>query len=216
MPRRLFRSVVGVLVGLALEVPATSRVGFERFAEPAGIPAGGVARNRRSTQICIRSADRRTTGADSRRCVMSVMIGIDPHKGSHAAAAVDAGEVMVAEIEVIASRHQTEELLAWAEQFPVRRWAIENANDHGYLLAQQLITAREHVVDVPSMLSARVRVLDSTRSQTNDPNDARSVAIVALRHPPLRRSQRPSRRPPRWPRSTKVTWSGGVDLGIGG
>ncbi|HJR86517.1 MAG TPA: IS110 family transposase [Acidimicrobiia bacterium] len=117
---------------------------------------------------------------------MSVMIGIDPHKGSHAAAAVDAGEVTVAEIEVIASRHQTDELLAWAGQFPVRRWAIEDANGHGYLLAQQLIAAREHVVDVPSMLSARVRVLGSTRSQKNDPNDARSVAIVALRQPRLR------------------------------
>jgi len=42
------------------------------------------------------------------------------------------------------------------------------------------------VVDVPSTLSARVRVLDSTRSQKNDPNDARSVAIVALRQPGLR------------------------------
>jgi hypothetical protein len=106
---------------------------------------------------------------------MSVMIGIDPHKGSHAAAAVDTREVALAELEVQASRRQSRELLAWAERFPVRRWAIESANGHGYLLAQQLVAAGEHVVDVPSTLSARVRVLDSTRSQKNDPNDARSV-----------------------------------------
>lgn len=117
---------------------------------------------------------------------MSVMIGIDPHKGSHAAAAVDAREEALAELEVRASSRQIRELLNWAERFALRCWAIESANGHGYLLAQQLVAAGEHVVDVPSTLSARVRVLDSTRSQKNDPNDARSVAIVALRHPNLR------------------------------
>jgi transposase len=117
---------------------------------------------------------------------MSVMIGIDPHKGSHAAAAVNGGEEAVAELEVKASKRQTRELLSWAERFPERRWAIESANGHGYLLAQQLVAAGEHVVDVPSTLAARARVLDSTRSQKNDPNDARSVAIVALRQNGLR------------------------------
>ena len=117
---------------------------------------------------------------------MSVMIGIDPAKGSHAAAAVNGSEEAVAELEVRASRRQTSELLAWAEQFPQRKWAIESANGHGYLLAQQLVATGEFVVDVPSTLSARVRVLDSTRSQKNDANDARSVAIVALRQPNLR------------------------------
>ena len=38
----------------------------------------------------------------------------------------------------------------------------------------------------PRAMATRVRVLDSTRSQRNDANDARSVAIVALRHPNLR------------------------------
>lgn len=117
---------------------------------------------------------------------MSVMIGIDPHKGSHAAAAVDETEVALAEVEVRATRSQTRELLGWAERFPQRSWAIESANGHGYLLAQQLVAAGERVVDVPSAQAARVRVLDTTRSQKNDPNDARSVAIVALRQPGLR------------------------------
>jgi transposase len=117
---------------------------------------------------------------------MSVMIGIDPHKGSHAAAVVDESEVALAEVEVRATRRQTSELLGWAERFPQRRWAIESANGHGYLLAQQLVAAGEHVVDVPSTQAARVRVLDSTRSQKNDRNDARSVAIVALRQRGLR------------------------------
>jgi hypothetical protein len=112
---------------------------------------------------------------------MSVMIGIDPHKGSHAAAAVDIGEEVIAELEVRATKRQSRELLAWAERFPQRCWAIESANGHGYLLAQQLVAAGEQVLDVPAAQAARVRVLDSTRSQKNDANDARSVAIVALR-----------------------------------
>jgi hypothetical protein len=111
---------------------------------------------------------------------MSVVIGIDPHKGSHAAAAMNGADQAVAEFEVRASSRQASELLAWAERFGERRWAVESANGHGYLLAQQLVAAGEHVVDVPSTLASRARVLDSTRSQKNDANDARSVAIVAL------------------------------------
>lgn len=117
---------------------------------------------------------------------MSVMIGIDPHKGSHAAAAVNGDEEVVAEVEVKATKRQTRELLDWAERFPERRWAVESANGHGYLLAQQLVAAGEHVVDVPSTLASRARVLDSTRAQKNDANDARSVAIVALHQDGLR------------------------------
>ena len=114
---------------------------------------------------------------------MSVMIGVDPHKGSHAAVAVDEHEEAIGEVQVRATPRQTTELLGWADRFPQRSWAIDSANGHWYLLAQQLIAAGEHVVDVPA---ARVRVLDSTRSQKNDPNDARSVAIVALRQSGLR------------------------------
>ncbi len=117
---------------------------------------------------------------------MSVLIGIDPHKRSHAAVAVDGEERVVGELGVRATRRQTQELLGWAERFPKRSWAIESANGLGYLLAQQLVAAGEHVVDVPATLAARVRVLGSTKSQKNDPNDARSVAIVALRQPRLR------------------------------
>ncbi|MDJ0952611.1 MAG: IS110 family transposase [Acidimicrobiia bacterium] len=175
-------------MGVALEVPATgcgwlsNELSFLLGLLLAVWLETGVAPLSVSGVPTVRTIDLR----DTRRCVMSVMIGIDPAKGSHAAAAVNGGEVAVAELEVRATRRQTSELLAWAARFPQRQWAIESANGHGYLLAQQLVTAGEHVVDVPSTLSARVRVLDSTRSQKNDANDARSVAIVALRNPGLR------------------------------
>ncbi|HEY2813004.1 MAG TPA: IS110 family transposase [Acidimicrobiales bacterium] len=117
---------------------------------------------------------------------MTVLIGVDPHKGSHTAVAIDRDEQALGELRVRSSKKQCDELLAWAARFERRRWAIESATGWGYLLAQQLVAAGEDVVDVPPVLSARVRVLDSTRSSKNDPNDARSAAIVALRHRRLR------------------------------
>ena len=67
-----------------------------------------------------------------------------------------------------------------------RRWAIEAAAGLGYLLAQQLVAAGEDVVDVPPTLSAGVRVLGSGKSAKNDPNDALSTAVAALRGRRLR------------------------------
>lgn len=113
---------------------------------------------------------------------MKVLIGVDPHKGSHTAVAIDRDEVPLGTYRVRATRTQCQQLLDWAEVFADRRWAIESAGGLGYLLAQQLIAAGEDVVDVPPTLSARVRVLGSGKSQKNDPNDALSTAMAALRN----------------------------------
>jgi transposase len=117
---------------------------------------------------------------------MNVVIGIDPHKASHHAFAVDDREVELAQLSVRATRNQTQRLLVWAESFASRTWAIEGADGLGYLLSQQLVAAGERVVDVPATLAARTRVLGSSRSNKTDPNDARSVALTALRHCDLR------------------------------
>ena len=114
---------------------------------------------------------------------MRVMIGVDPHKGSHTAVAIDTAESELARLKVRATRRQAEELLGWAAQFEERTWAVESAGGLGYLLSEQLLAAGEDVVDVPATLAARVRLLGSGRSQKNDPNDARSVAVAALRSP---------------------------------
>ena len=113
------------------------------------------------------------------------IIGIDPHKGSHTAVVVDHCEVVVATIRVDADRHQRGRLLEWATPFAPRTWAVEGAAGMGALLAQQLVAAGEHVVDVPAKLSARVRLLERGSIDKTDPNDARSAAIVAWRTPAL-------------------------------
>ncbi len=114
---------------------------------------------------------------------MTVMIGVDPHKASHTAVAIDGSEVELAKLKVRASKRQACSCSTWATPFEDRTWAIESAGGLGYLLAQQLLAAGEHVLDVPATLSSRVRVLGSGHSNKNDPNDARSVAIAALRSP---------------------------------
>jgi transposase len=117
---------------------------------------------------------------------MQVVIGIDPHKASHTAVAIDVGEVELSSVRVRATRRQVDQLVEWAEPFEKRSWAIESAGGLGYLLAQQLVSRGEEVFDVPPTLASRVRVLATTRSNKNDPNDALSIALAALRTPRLR------------------------------
>jgi transposase len=112
---------------------------------------------------------------------MIITIGIDPHKGSHTAVAIDSNEHVLDEIRVRSCSTQTARLREWADRFEERTWAVESAHGLGYLLSQQLVAAGESVVDVPPVRAARVRVLGSGKSQKNDPNDARSIAIAALR-----------------------------------
>ena len=114
-------------------------------------------------------------------------IGIDPHKGTHTAAVLDGTESVVDELRLVADRHQRDRLLSFATRFEPRTWAIEGARGLGALLAQQLVAAGETVLDVPPALSARVRLLDSTRTDKTDSHDARAAAIVAMRHGRLRR-----------------------------
>lgn len=109
------------------------------------------------------------------------MIGIDPHKATHTAVAIDADEGVVDLVTVSASPDQADRLVEWADGFDDRVWAIEAANGLGRLVARQLVAAGETVFDVPPVLASRVRLMGSGRSQKNDPNDARSVAVAALR-----------------------------------
>jgi transposase len=110
-----------------------------------------------------------------------VMIGVDPHKASHTAVAISAAEEPVGQLRVRASAVQADRLLGWAQAWPERAWAVEGAGGIGHLLAQQLLSAGERVLDVPPKLAARVRLLATGDVNKNDPNDARSVAVAALR-----------------------------------
>src|SRR6516164_4842898 len=119
-----------------------------------------------------------------------VMIRVDPHKASHTAVAISAAEEPLGQLRVRASAVQAERLLGWAQAWPERAWAVEGAGGLGHLLAQQLLSAGERVLDVPPKLAARVRLLATGNINKNDPNDARSVAVAALRSAKVREAQR--------------------------
>ena len=112
---------------------------------------------------------------------MTMMIGVDPHKGSHTAVVIGPGEEPLGELRVESSPGQAEDLLRWAAQWPDRTWAVEGAAGLGRLLAQQLVAAGELVLDVQPKLAARVRLLQAGDTGKNDPHDAQSVAVAALR-----------------------------------
>jgi transposase len=116
---------------------------------------------------------------------MEVMIGVDPHKGSHTATMLDRRQRELRRITVRAGRRQVEQLLEWADGYTARTWAVEAVGGMGYLLSQQLVAAGETVLDVPATLASRVRVLGTGQSTKTDANDARSVAVAALHAPSL-------------------------------
>jgi transposase len=88
---------------------------------------------------------------------------------------------LLGQLRVRACAAQAGRLVAWAAAWPERTWAVEGAGGPGHLLAQQLLAAGERVLDVQPKLAARVRLLAAGDTNKNDPNDARSVAVAALR-----------------------------------
>jgi transposase len=91
--------------------------------------------------------------------LMAVMIGIDPHKGSHTAVAVGAAGEPLGKLRVRACPDQAGKLVTWAQAWPERTWAVEGAAGLGRLLARQLVSAGERVLDVQPKPAARVRLL---------------------------------------------------------
>ena len=70
-------------------------------------------------------------------------------------------------------------MLTWANQWPQRRWAIENAEGLGRHLTSWLVARGEVVVDVPTTATARVRQLSRGGGRKNDRIDAAAAACVA-------------------------------------
>lgn len=112
-----------------------------------------------------------------------VVIGIDPHKRTHTASAVDpATNRVLASLRVDASQSGYRSLVRWGARYGQRRWAVENARGLGRHLAQWLIARGEVVEDVPSTATSRVRELSRGGRRKNDVIDAAAAASVAALH----------------------------------
>lgn len=115
--------------------------------------------------------------------VAMMVIGVDPHKSTHTATAVDPQTNRCgSSIRIRASLAEYRRLLSWARRFDQRQWAIENAEGLGRHLSSWLLARGEQVLDVPSTATARVRQLSRGGGRKNDQIDAAAAACVAALH----------------------------------
>jgi transposase len=115
-----------------------------------------------------------------------ITIGIDPHKASLTAVAVDPSGTRLGHRRLLVNAGMVSQLVAWAAGWPGRRFAVEGAYGLGRPIAQQLAAVGEQVLDVPATLAARARLLSTGGGRKTDTADAASVAQVALHNPMLR------------------------------
>lgn len=110
-----------------------------------------------------------------------IVIGIDPHKSTHTATAVDSTTNSdLGSVRIRSSFDDYASLMTWSKSWPDRIWAVENASGLGHHLTQWLISRGEAVVDVPSTATARVRELSRGGRRKNDRIDAAAAACVAF------------------------------------
>src|SRR5438105_3386112 len=120
-----------------------------------------------------------------------IVIGVDVHKHSLTAVAVDDAGRMLDEKTVAAA---DDELLAWAAELDSERlWALEDCRQLTRWLERQLLEDGEELVQVPPKLMAPERRAGRARGKS-DPIDALAVARAALREPRLSRP-RPDEQP---------------------
>lgn len=113
-------------------------------------------------------------------------MGIDPHKRTHTAVAVEgATGAEVATLMVKARTRGHERLLSWARSLDCDLlFAVEDCRHVSGNLQRFLLARGERMKPVPPKLMAGARRGARTRGKS-DPIDARAVAQAALRHPEL-------------------------------
>src|ERR1700688_3991735 len=131
-----------------------------------------------STQACPRTALRLQPLSERSRTM--VVLGIDAHKRTHTAVAVDEHGKRLGSTTVSATSAGNLELVRWAGQFGEHTFAVEDCRHLSRRLERDLLAAGETLVRVHPKLMARVR--RSAREQgKSDPIDATSVARAAQR-----------------------------------
>jgi transposase len=110
-----------------------------------------------------------------------VIIGVDPDKLSATVEVIDGHESLFGSGRFGTGRAGYAAMPKHVARWADRVWAVEGANGAGRPLAQRLLEAGEHVVDVPAKLAARARLFDTGHNRKTDAHDAHSVAVVAVR-----------------------------------
>jgi transposase len=121
---------------------------------------------------------------------MVVTVGIDVHKQTHCAVAVDeAGRPVSKPVTVRATDAGHRQLLRWARrEFADVLFAVEDCRHVSVRLERALLDAGGAVVRVPPKLMALTRTSARTRGKS-DPIDALAIARAAVREPDLPRAE---------------------------
>jgi len=118
-------------------------------------------------------------------------VGIDPHKNTHTAVAVDTAARELAQLTVKARASGFDRLLMWSRAFGDEvLFAVEDGRHVSSGLERFLLGRGEQIVRVPPKLMAEAR-RNARRRGKSDPIDARAVAMAALREPDLPRASLP-------------------------
>ncbi len=117
---------------------------------------------------------------------MAIIIGIDAHKDTHTAVAVDGTTAAALDERCVAARdHGHDELLAWANGLDMdRTWAIEDCRSLSGGLELALLEAGETVIRVPPKMMSAYRKSGRVYGKS-DPIDALAVARAAFHEPDL-------------------------------
>jgi transposase len=111
-----------------------------------------------------------------------IVIGLDVHKQSVTAVAIDEAGRSMAETTIQVG---SDELPGWASTLGAGRlWAVEDCRQLTRWLERQLLAAGEDLVRVPPRLTVPERRAGRTRGKS-DPIDALAIARAALREPDL-------------------------------
>jgi hypothetical protein len=113
--------------------------------------------------------------------MVTVMIGVDPHKLSNTIVVIDTNEKILAQHRFGNDRAGYQALKIAARAYRDRTWAVEGARGVGLGLAQRLVAEGEQVLDVPAKLATRVRALGGGSGRKTDNADAYAVAVAGLR-----------------------------------
>jgi transposase len=113
-----------------------------------------------------------------------IILGLDPHPGSHTVVALDSNGCLLANLTVPNTEAGLEQLHLFAKQFGARRWAIEGAGNH-FIAAfvTELLAQEETVYSISPSLTSQYRSRRGRKK--NDVVDAANVARALLANPPL-------------------------------
>ncbi len=104
-----------------------------------------------------------------------VIIGVDPRKLSATIEVVDQHEKLLGSGRVGTEQAGYFGMRFYAKNWPDRAWAIEGSNGAGRPLAQRLLEAEKHVVDVPAKARGPGAVVVRHRSQPEDRRAGRAL-----------------------------------------